>query len=136
MHWALITLLAFDLAAARNEPNLEKRSDLALKNADVALTAARDAYKSGDFPKVRSALAEVGESVELCYQSLSDSGKDPRGSRYYKRAELDTRQLMRRLDGLRDTMSVVDQEVIDPVRMRVAEIHDRLLTSIMTKKKK
>lgn len=136
MVWALITFLAFDLATARNEPNLEKRCELALKNADQAVTAARDAYKDGEFSKVKSALAEVGESVDLAYQSLVNSGKDPRGSRYYKRAELDTRQLLRRLDGLRETMSVVDQDVIDPVRMQISDIHDKLLTAIMTKKKK
>jgi hypothetical protein len=135
MHWVLAAVFAFDLTAALNEPNLEKRSDVALKNADIALTAARDAYNTGNDEKCRAALEEVRESVNLSYQSLVDSGKNPRGSRYYKRAEQANRQLLRRLDALRQNMSVVDRELVDAVRARVMEVHDKLLTAIMAKKK-
>jgi hypothetical protein len=134
MHWVVVALLALDLTAVRSEPNLEKRSDLALKHADAAVSAARDAYKAGEFEGLKSRLEEVRESVDLSFKSLADSGKNPRRANSYKRAEQATRQLVRRLDGLRDTMSLVDREALDPVRARVAEVHDQLLTAIMRKK--
>lgn len=47
MQWILVLTLAFDLAAVKSEPNLEKRSELALAHANVALDAARDDYNAG-----------------------------------------------------------------------------------------
>ncbi len=45
MQLLFITFLVFDLALAKTEPNLEKRSELALENASTALDQARsEAY--------------------------------------------------------------------------------------------
>ena len=60
MHWLLIAVLAFDLGAVKSEPNLERRSDRALDNANTALDAARDAYSAADLDKTQSALKEAG----------------------------------------------------------------------------
>jgi hypothetical protein len=136
MPWLLVAALAFDLSAARTEPNLEKRSDLALKNADAAVTALRDAAPKGDDAKLASGLAEVRESVDFSYQSLKDSRTDPRRSRYFKSAELATRQLARRLESLVRDSSAVDQEAIQPLQRYVTEVHDKLLDDIMARKKK
>src|SRR5579862_4283096 len=113
MHWLLITLLAFDLAAVRTEPNLERRSDLALDNANAACDAARDAYNAGDAAKTETALDEVEASVDLAYQSLQETGKDARRNpKSFKRAELKTRQLLRRLEGLRDSFAAADRALV------------------------
>ena len=134
---ALLTLLlAFDLASVGNEPNLEKRSELAMKNADSAVTAVRDAAQKGDDAALKSALDELRASVDLAVASLEKSGVKPRGSRYYKKAEQAAGQLLRRLNGLLQSVSVVDQEAIKPEQVHVSEIHDRLLGDIMGKKKK
>ena len=135
MHYLLL-LLALDLNAIRNEPNLEKRSDLALDYANTALDAARDAYNAGDDAKWQSSLKEVTESVELSWHSLTDSGKYARNNGHFKHAELKTRELLRRLDGLRDLVSSDDRAAVEKVRARVAEIHDDLIQGIMGKKKK
>jgi len=129
-------MLVFDLSLARQEPNLDKRSDLALKNAAAALDTVRDAYQAGDLEKVKAALAEVGESVEFSNESLEATGKNPRGAAAYKRAEIATRQLLRRIDGLRQIMSAVDRDVLDPVQQKVDSVHDQLIQAIMAKKKK
>src|SRR5580704_572431 len=111
MQWLLITflttgVLAIDLASVKMEPNLEKRSDLALDNATAALDQARTAYNSGDVAKTEVALNEVGESVDLAYHSLEETGKDARRNpRPFKRAELRTRELLRRLEGIRELVS-------------------------------
>jgi hypothetical protein len=136
MHGLLILFLAFDLAAVKNEPNLERRSERALDNANAALDLARDAYNSSDFAATQSALEETGQSVDLSYQSLQETGKEPRRSQAFKRAELRTRELLRRLDGLRESFSVTDRALLDKVRERVAEVHDDLLKGIMGKKRK
>ena len=137
MQWLLIMVLAFDLASVKTEPNLERRSDLALDNANAALDEARDAYNSSDMEKTEVALDEVRASVDLAYRSLEDTGKDARRSpRFFKRAELRTRQLLRRLDGLRDSFSASDRRLLDGLRDRVSEVHDSLLTDIMGKNRK
>jgi|ERR1700676_1402911 hypothetical protein len=136
MQWLFIVILAFDLASIKTEPNLEKRSELALDHAGTALDQAREAYNSGNLAKMELALGEVGESVELAYHALTDSGKDARRNpKFFKRAELRTRELMRRLEGIRETVSYQDRALVEMVRDRVAEVHDDLLKGIMSKKK-
>jgi hypothetical protein len=136
-HLILVLALAFDLTTIQSEPNLEKRSERALDNANLALDSARDAYNSGNFDKTQNDLLEVCDSVDLAYQSLSDTGKDPRKDpKFFKRAELRTRELLRRLEGVGQGMSQVDHGTLDKVRARISEVHDNLLNGIMSKKKK
>jgi hypothetical protein len=141
MAWLAIALLAaqlyaVDLAAIQQEPNLERRSDLALQYASSALDTAREAYTAGDIEKTQAAFQEVGSSVDLAYDSLGQTGKDPRRSpKFFKRAEMSTRQLLRRLDGMMESMSVADRALIEKVRGRVADVHENLLKGIMSKKK-
>ena len=137
MHWILLLALAFDLGPVKSEPNLEKRSERALDNANLALDAARDDYNAGNIGKTESELEEVCDSVDLAYESLSDTGKDPRKDpKFFKRAELRTRELLRRLEGLAPDLSGVDRGTLEKVRARIASVHDNLLNGIMTKKKK
>ena len=136
MSWPLIVVLAFDLAAVRQEPNLERRSELALENAGTALADAREAYAAGDLEKTKVDASEVEESVTLAYDSLTGTGKDPRRDpKFFKRAEMTTRQLLRRIDGVIESMSVEDRAILLVVRDRVSDIHDDLLNDIMRKKK-
>jgi hypothetical protein len=136
MHWMLVIALAFDLAGVKSEPNLERRSDRALENANAAMDAARAAYDQGDIDKAQVELDEVKESVSLSYQSLEDTGKSPRNNAHYKTAEKATRALLRRLESFRDTVSVAERDVVETVRTHVSEIHDELLNGIMTNGRK
>jgi len=135
MQVLLIFALAFDLAAIRLEPNLERRSDLAMDNAAAAMDTARDASSAGDLAKLKTGLDELRDSVDLAYQSLVDSGKNARKSpKFFKRAELKTRELMRRLDGLALSVDADDRAIVESVRERVSKVHDDLIQDIMTKK--
>lgn len=136
MYWIVLLGLAIDLASLKAVPNLEKRSEMALLNANTALDAARDAYKNGDFDATKTDLTEVSESVDLAYEALSDTGKDPRKDKFFKRAEMSTRELLRRLEGLGESMSFADRGAVDKVKDRVSDIHDKLLTGVMSKHKK
>jgi hypothetical protein len=136
MHLLLTLMLALDLAGIKTEPKLEKRSELALRYADSELDAARDAYKKGDVDASRAALGEVEAGVQLSYDSLMATGKDARrNSRPFKEAEKATRQILRRLDSLSDAMSAFDRGAVEPVQRTVSDIHDKLITGIMGKKK-
>jgi hypothetical protein len=136
MTFALILVLAFfDLAAVKAEPDLNRRSDMALANAEEKLDAAKEAYRAGNDAAEAAAVQEIGESVELCYESLEQTHGAPRKSRFYKRAELKTSELMRRLAGFRDEVNFELRPNVDAVLKKVSDIHDQLLSDIMSRKK-
>ncbi len=117
------------------EPNLEKRSDLALLNADRAIDDARTDYQAGNVKKSEADLNQVRDLVDLSLESLEGTGKQPRNSKYFKRAEIRIRELLRRLASFRDEMSVDDRKPLDDAAARLQEVHDRLLLEIMSKKR-
>jgi hypothetical protein len=128
--------LRADLKRAMAETNLEKRSGLALENASAALKLARAAYDKEDNEEVAKDAAEVLESVDLAAESLKQSGKDPRRSAWYKKAEISTRDLSRRIQDFQDQMSYGDRPLLDKVKARVQEVHEQLLLGVMEGRKK
>jgi hypothetical protein len=126
------------LDAAKAEPNLEKRAVLALDNAAQALKSAREAYLSqNDMKAVGASLEEVSASVEMAFDSLQQTHKVPSKSpKYFKKAEIETREMLRRIDDLREQMSVDDRETVDKVRAAVQKVHESLLEGIMGGKRK
>ncbi len=125
-----------DLEAVKAEQNLERRARKALENADKMLDAARDAYLNGRFEELKAALAEIGDSVRLAYQSLKQTGKNPRKRpKHFKRAEIATRQLLRRLDSFRDEMSYLDRDQLTPVIETVSKVNSDLLHDVMGAKR-
>ena len=129
--------LRADLKPALAESNLGKRSKLALDNAAAALKAARAAYAAGDSEKVAAAAAEIQQSVDLAYDSLMKTGKNPRNSpRWFKPAEISTRDLSRKLDTFQRDMDFADRPVLDKVKARVQQVHDELLLGLMEGKRK
>ena len=121
-------LAAADLRQAQAEPNLDKRSKLALENAAAVLLAMEDAYAKGDSHAVAADAAEIQESVELAYTSLSQTGKDPRKSpKWFERAEIQTHDLLRRLDSFQADMSFKDRPLLDQAKASVQRVHDSLL---------
>jgi len=128
-----VKLTASDLQPAKNEPNFEKRSRLALANADQAISEAREAYNKSDMKVVEEKLAEVRESVELAKAALLATGKKPgKSPGPYKYAETKTRELLRRIDGLKHEMDSSERPMVEPVQNRVQEIHDAWLDGILT----
>jgi len=131
------SLLRADLAHIKAEPNLEKRSKLALDYAEATLKEARNVYGNGDMAKSTALIGEVRESVETAEQSLKETGKNPRKSpKYFKKAEIETRALLKRIEAFQDEMSVNDRPALDPLRTKVQQVHDDLLMGIMEGKHK
>ena len=136
MTFALVLFLAFaDIGTVKSEPDLNKRSELALENADRAIDDARKASTSGDEKAMQTALTEVDESVTLCYQSLEETHATPRKSKFYKRAELKVSALLRRLSALRDEVGYETRPAVETVMKKLSDVHDQLLSEIMSRKK-
>lgn len=125
------------LDEARAEPNLEKRSALALDNAVAALHDLRAAYNAGDLQKCKAKATEIEDSVELAYTSLEQTGKDPRRNpKWFKHAEIESDGLVRSIQAVQHDMSFEDRPLLDKTRERVEQIHDNLLAGLMGGKKK
>jgi hypothetical protein len=129
--------LRADLKQAMAEPSLEKRSKLALENAQAAYQTARAAYETGENEKVAAAASEITESVDLAFTSLMKTGKDPRKSpKWFKQAEIETRNLLRRIETFQQQMSFSDRELLDKTKAKVQQVHDDLLVGLMEGKHK
>ena len=129
---ALVGHASLDLSSVQSEPKLEKRSELALEYANKAIDKAKAAYQDGRLPETETALKDVQDAVQLSYDSLMATGKDPRKkSGAFKGAEKATREMLRRLSGLRDLMVAADHTLVDPVVTKVTDIHDKLLMGVM-----
>jgi hypothetical protein len=136
MMFVLALLIAFaDITAVKSEPDLEKRSELALLNADHAIDEARQAYNSGNDQAQHAALMEVQQLVEASYDALEHSNKNPRRSKYYKNAELKVRALMRRLTSFREEVGFETRQSVDTVIRKLSDVHDQLINDVMSKKK-
>jgi hypothetical protein len=130
-------LLAADLKIALNEHDLGKRSKLALDNAGAALKDAREAYQKGDDKALTLAAEEIEESVTLAWDSLESTGKNPRKSpRWFKQAEIETRNLLKKLDTLQHDLGFEDRPVLDKAKARLQKVHDDLLKGVMEGKGK
>lgn len=130
------SLWAIDLSSVQQEPNLEKRNQLAIECANSALDTARTSYQANDLDKTRASLDEAGEAVSVAYDSLKQTGKEARRDpKFFKRTELATRQMLRRIEGMAEAMNFEDRSLIDKLRERVTAIHENLLEDIMAKKK-
>jgi hypothetical protein len=124
-----------DIASVRAEPNLERRSQLAIDGAESSLAAAKQSYDEGRMDSFRQKVQEVGELAELSYTSLEKTGKRARRSpKWFKRAEQRLLVLIRKVDSLEKDVSIEDRDLVSAVKKRVSEVHDSLLHDIMTKK--
>ena len=130
-------LLPADLKIALNEHDLGKRSKLALDNAGAALKEAREAYQKGDDKALADAALEIEDSVSLAWDSLESTGKNPRKSpRWFKQAEIETRNLLKKLDSLEHDLGFEDRPVLDKAKARLQKVHDDLLKGVMEGKGK
>jgi hypothetical protein len=128
--------LASGLEAIKAETNLEKRSKLALEYANSQIDAARQAYSAGNLKGSTAALSQVCEGVNLSIDALDETHKDARRSpKAFKRAEVNIREMIRRLKSLEDDFSVDDRGEILKTEQRLQEVHDDLITRIMTKRR-
>ena len=130
-------LRAGDLKAVAAEANPAKRARLALGNGERVATEAGEACRAGEYDDCNALLGQVQESVELADKALVETGVDPgRNPRHHKDAEIRTRKILRLVQALRTYMHADDLPHYEAVERKISEINDRLLSGIMSKKKK
>lgn len=128
--------LASGLDSVKQEPNLDKRCKLALEYANEAVDTARQAYTSGDSRHSLEALNEIRESVDVCLDALNATGKEARKNpKLFKRSEMQIRELLRRLKSLESDFAVDDRAEVTRTEQHLHEVHDELITRIMSKHK-
>lgn len=143
-HLTLALILAACLAPLRGqipgsvmaEPDLEKRSELALKAADEQISLASKTYANDSAaPAFEEHVRTVGQLAQLSLKSLQDTGKRAsKKPKYFKRAELKLRSLLRRLDSLEKDVSMEDRGPVEKVKLMVSETHEQILHDILSKR--
>ncbi len=125
-----------DVAKIKAEPNLEKRSKAALDNAADALKQAREAYSQGNVKRTAELAKEVEDSVQVCADSLKSTGKNPRKSpKWFKRAEMQTHDLLRRIEAFHREMSFSDRPILEPARLKTQQVQEEMLLGVVEGKK-
>ncbi|MDX2267466.1 MAG: hypothetical protein NW208_05125 [Bryobacter sp.] len=113
----------------------EKAYQDALIRADQAVDSARKANDEGNFDKVKEKLTEVAVEVESVLATLEAMPKPAyKNGKNYKRAELQTRSLLRRVDAIVQDTGFEEREALKPIRERVNAVHEKLLLGVMSKK--
>ena len=124
MSWLMVAILAFDLAAVRQEPNLEHRSELALDNAGAALAAARDAYQAGDLEHASASLKAAQSYAEKIQMSLL------RDAKKLKNAEILIRHTAFRLKELMTGADLDDRPTLEATIQQLNHVQSEMMTQI------
>jgi hypothetical protein len=114
-------------------PNRTIRFEYAHSTLDLALKT----YGDGQQKAGLEMLGEIQQAVELSQESLEATGKLPsKKPKHFKRAEIETRKLLRELGHAETQVNFDHREHIREVYERVEQINRELLLGIMTKPKK
>ena len=140
--WLLIVLVASPAAAVsatweevQAEPDLERKSRLAVEFARQSVDPAMEAFLDGNVEAGRAWLERITDAVELAQASLEETGKHARKKpKHFKRAEIETRKLVNDLRTGQRKLSFAVRPELDPVIERIEEINRELLFAIMRKK--
>ncbi|MBL8176524.1 MAG: hypothetical protein JNK48_17745 [Bryobacterales bacterium] len=120
------------LAAVRAEREPEKRYWKALELAASAAAAARTKYEAGLLEEFRSSLILTKDAVVLCDETLRGTGKDPaKNPKHFKRAEQKIRDIIRKLSGLHDAVSIDDRAPVRDTRDALQKLQEELVTDIV-----
>ena len=127
---------AADLDAVKREPDLQKRSDMALDAAMESLKLARALPdEGGSITDLEKDMDSMIEAVELSLKSLRETGRKPnRLTRYYKRGELKTREMQKHLENLIKALAFDSRPPAEKAQARLNVLHDEFLFGVMSGK--
>lgn len=118
------------------EPNPEKRYAKALDLAAAEVTAARKKYENGRLEDFRASLILVEKSVRFADETLRGTGKNPAKSpKHFKRAEQKIRDIMRKLLGLEDAVSVDDRTPVRKTHDALQQIQEDIVMDIVGRRR-
>ena len=126
-----------EFEALRAEPNYEKRARRALEFSLDNVNIVLDAYQKDDPQTGKNILNKILQAVELAHESLVATGKPARRRpKHFKKAEIQTRRLLKQLDGLSRNLHFDERAELTRISQRIAEINDQLLQAIMSNPRK
>ena len=124
-----------ELGAIEREIDLEKRSRLALEYARAQVDSVVEAYVNAEPQRAQQILESIVTAIEISQDALAETGKHPRAKpKHFKRAEIETRKLVRDLEGAKKKLTFDERPELDPTIARIEEINQELLMGIMQKK--
>jgi len=123
---AWLLLGAIDMAAVKAEPDSIKRGFLALDYAFERLAEARK--RTDEEAAFRAAVDEVAAGAEFAVEAFK-SGRRKTGD--FKKAEVRARDLLRRLDTLRQDAPLDDRPAVEAVEKRVRAVQEELLSMVL-----
>ncbi|MEJ1929834.1 hypothetical protein WDZ92_06075 [Nostoc sp. NIES-2111] len=125
--WWLVLVWAAALWAQEVDP--EKKYMPAFAAAHQAIDASRAAGMD------KQELEKAAGEVEKVLRILEETGKPPyKNAKHYKKAELKTREILRRIDTLLRDAGVEERESLQNAHDRVQRVHEKLLEGVMMKK--
>lgn len=130
MTW-LMLLLALDLAAVKAEPDPVKRASRALDYAFEQLAEARKLTTGGSAEALKTTAEQVAAGIDLMVDTF---GQAKRRTGDLKKAELRLRDLIRRLETLRQDAPFEERPVIEAVETRARASNEKLLELVMEKR--
>lgn len=120
------------LEAIKADPDPQRRYRAALEYSSQQVTAARKAYEEGKPADYAAALKQAVDAVKLCDDTLREPGKNRvRNATHFKRAELKTREIIRRIEQLEKEAAVDDRAPAHAAALEIRKIHDQILTDLM-----
>lgn len=130
MTW-LMLLLALDLATVKAEPDPVKRANRALDYAFEQLAEARKLTTDGSAEALKTTAEQVAVGIDLMVDTFSQAR---RRTSDLKKAELRLRDLIRRLETLRQDAPFEERAVIEAVETRARASNEKLLELVMGKR--
>jgi hypothetical protein len=125
------------LEEVEREPDLEKRAGLALEFARPAVGRMVKAYEAGERAQGRQILDSIVKAAVMASEALEETGKHARSKpKHFKRAEIDTRKLLRDLEAAKRDLTFDERPDLEPAIAKVEEINRQILFDIMESKKK
>jgi hypothetical protein len=117
--------------AVQAEPTPEKQSQLALELALASVDGVVTAFHEGLPEQANAMSARIVEAAELSLSSLEDPGAHPK---FFKKAEIAARRLVRSLKSAQRELNFDEREQLELVIERIEEINNQLLTGVMRRR--
>lgn len=124
-----------ELDAVKKETSPDRRQRKALDLMDSSFRQAQDALRENSPPgKVQALLDQMADAAEYSLAALRETGKKPgKMTKQYKRGDLRTRELIRKLDSFINAMAYGDRPAAEKSKVRIQVVAEEYLIGAMSK---
>ncbi len=119
-----------DFETVKSESNPVKRTEKALDFSYQKLTEAREHASAGNYEEMGRAVAEIADGADVALESI----RAKRNVRAMKKAEQRCRDILRRLDTLRQDLPPAERGPVEKAVARIQEVQERILQLALGRK--